>query len=246
MKYKALLLDVDGTLVINHEKAIPSQRVIEALTKVKDIIHIGLATNRSYHLLSGIFEDLPFLGPCIINGATQIIDPKNKKILWERKIGTAEVSHILAIADKLSIGMNLQGEERSVLYSGKNSQDKILGLYTQPLSPSDVEKFTKAISDISTISIHKTSSWEKDKMHVSINHLNASKQYAVYELAKILNITQEEIIGVGDHYNDFPLLMACGLKVAMGNAVEDLKAIADYVAPTVEEDGVVDVIEKFI
>jgi len=40
--------------------------------------------------------------------------------------------------------------------------------------------------------------------------------------------------------------MACGLKVAMGNATEDLKEIADYIAPTVDEDGVADVIEKFV
>lgn len=40
--------------------------------------------------------------------------------------------------------------------------------------------------------------------------------------------------------------MACGLKVAMGNATEDLKAIADYIAPSVDDDGVVDVIAKFI
>ena len=43
-----------------------------------------------------------------------------------------------------------------------------------------------------------------------------------------------------------PLLMACGLKIAMGNAYEELKSIADYVAPPIEEDGVADAIEKFI
>ena len=51
---------------------------------------------------------------------------------------------------------------------------------------------------------------------------------------------------VGDGYNDFPLLLAGGLKVAMGNAVSDLKKIADYIAPTVDEDGVATVIEKFL
>ena len=51
---------------------------------------------------------------------------------------------------------------------------------------------------------------------------------------------------MGDGYNDFPLLMACGLKIAMGNAVPELKAIADFIAPSVEEDGVATVIEKFI
>lgn len=40
--------------------------------------------------------------------------------------------------------------------------------------------------------------------------------------------------------------MACGLKVAMGNAVQDLKEIADYIAPSVDEDGIADVIEKFV
>ena len=54
------------------------------------------------------------------------------------------------------------------------------------------------------------------------------------------------MIAIGDGPNDFPMLMAAGFKVAMGNASDDLKAIADYIAPTVEKDGVVDVIEKFI
>jgi hydroxymethylpyrimidine pyrophosphatase-like HAD family hydrolase len=63
---------------------------------------------------------------------------------------------------------------------------------------------------------------------------------------KKLHLKKDEIIGVGDGYNDFPLLMACGLKVAMGNAVPDLKEIADYIAPSVVEDGVVDIISKFI
>jgi hypothetical protein len=40
--------------------------------------------------------------------------------------------------------------------------------------------------------------------------------------------------------------MACGLKVAMGNAVPELKAIADYIAPSVTDDGMATVIEKFI
>ena len=67
-----------------------------------------------------------------------------------------------------------------------------------------------------------------------------------HELGKILNIRTHEIIGIGDGPNDFPLLMASGLKVAMGNAIPDLKAIADYVTATVEEDGVAQVIEKFV
>ena len=65
-------------------------------------------------------------------------------------------------------------------------------------------------------------------------------------VSKLLNIKTKHISGVGDSNNDFPLLLACGLKVAMGNANSDLKQIADFVAPSVEEDGVATVIERFI
>ncbi|MBI5619841.1 HAD hydrolase family protein, partial [Candidatus Gottesmanbacteria bacterium] len=81
---------------------------------------------------------------------------------------------------------------------------------------------------------------------MEITHTDASKLHGIVEVARHLNIKTEEIIGVGDGYNDFPLLMASGLKIAMGNAVPELKEIADFVAPTVDEDGVATVIEKFI
>ena len=83
-------------------------------------------------------------------------------------------------------------------------------------------------------------------MSYEITHADATKQHGVMEVAQILGIEKEDIIGVGDGYNDFPLLMACGLKIAMGNAVPELKAIADFVAPSVDEDGVAVVIEKFL
>lgn len=46
--------------------------------------------------------------------------------------------------------------------------------------------------------------------------------------------------------NDHSLLCAYRLKIAMGNAAPELKAIADFIAPSIEEDGVATVIEKFI
>ena len=83
-------------------------------------------------------------------------------------------------------------------------------------------------------------------MSIHVTGSEASKLHGIVEVARILNIKTEEIIGVGDGYNDFPLLLACGLKVAMGNAIPELKAIADFIAPTVEEDGVAVVLEKFV
>jgi hydroxymethylpyrimidine pyrophosphatase-like HAD family hydrolase len=54
------------------------------------------------------------------------------------------------------------------------------------------------------------------------------------------------LLGVGDAGNDIHMLEYAGLSVAMGNAFDDIKAIADYVTHSNEEDGVAHVIEKFI
>lgn len=114
------------------------------------------------------------------------------------------------------------------------------------MTESLAEDIQKELSPRSDIISHKIVAWKQGAISLSITHVGATKQHAIFEAAKILGIETHEIIGVGDGYNDFPLLMACGLKVAMGNAVPELKAIADYIAPSVEEDGVADVIKKFI
>ena len=74
----------------------------------------------------------------------------------------------------------------------------------------------------------------------------ATKATAVVRYADLNGISPSEVIAAGDSFNDLPLLQACGLKIAMGNAAPELKAIADYVAPTAEEDGLAVAIEEFI
>jgi hydroxymethylpyrimidine pyrophosphatase-like HAD family hydrolase len=61
-----------------------------------------------------------------------------------------------------------------------------------------------------------------------------------------LGIPLGETIGIGDNNNDLELVTRAGLGVAMGNASPAVKAAADCVAPSVDEEGVVEVIERFV
>lgn len=79
-----------------------------------------------------------------------------------------------------------------------------------------------------------------------LNSETVAKGNGVSMLANYLGIKPEEVICVGDASNDVHMLEYAGLSVAMGNAFDDIKAIADYVTHTNEEDGVAHVIEKFI
>ena len=55
-----------------------------------------------------------------------------------------------------------------------------------------------------------------------------------------------QMIAIGDSYNDLPLLAACGLGIAMGGSPEELRAIADHVAPSVDDDGLAVAIEEHV
>jgi hydroxymethylpyrimidine pyrophosphatase-like HAD family hydrolase len=54
------------------------------------------------------------------------------------------------------------------------------------------------------------------------------------------------MIAAGDSFNDLTLLEVCGLRIVMGNAPEELRCIANYVAPPVEKDGLAVAIEEFL
>lgn len=249
-KYKALMLDVDGTTIENRSDAMPSKKVKDTILKAHNKIKIGLATSRPFWHVKHIIEDLEINAPCIIIGGAQIYEPKSKKIVWEKFIDTADVKEIFKIAKKLGIVIADDGDGKFINNQKINIEDYKekgpLQFWAPALDLKLSQEFAEELSGISTISALRVPSWISGKNDVIISHALATKQHGIIEVAKLLNIQTHEIIGVGDGYNDFPLLMACGLKIAMGNANEELKKIADFIAPSVEEDGVVTVIEKFI
>jgi Cof subfamily protein (haloacid dehalogenase superfamily) len=247
MKYKAVITDVDGTLVPNHAKGKVSPRVVSAINCAKDLIHVGVATARSSVTMQPIFDQIKLSGPCVLTGGAQVIDPVSHKVYKERLISHEAFAEIKKQAELFDTGLIVADEHGEQIVWDNYKPSKIYDLYSDPMSMENAHKFIQMLSYIPTIMTHKALAWgDTGEIHVMITHPEATKQQGILDVAEILGISTHEIIGIGEGYNDFPLLMACGLKVAMGNAVADLKEIADYVAPTVADDGVADVIEKFI
>jgi len=96
-----------------------------------------------------------------------------------------------------------------------------------------LERVKEEINQISGIEACKSSSNLLDIMAAGVTKGNALK-----DLAKILNIKREEIIAIGDNHNDISMLEYAGYAIAVGNAEEAVKGIADLVTATNDEDGV--------
>lgn len=75
---------------------------------------------------------------------------------------------------------------------------------------------------------------------------NSSKGTALKALLKELDIAPENVLAIGDGENDIEMIQLAGIGVAVGNASEKLKAVADHVVKSNDEDGVADALEKFV
>jgi HAD superfamily hydrolase (TIGR01484 family) len=246
MKYKALICDVDGTLLPNRENAVLSEKVKKAIAQASDKIHVGLATSRPLFLLPVIIKELKLSGPSIINAGSEIINLSTNKVIAEHFLSEEDMVLLLNKFEFFGLPATLDDGKCEMAYDKKKSYKHIMKIFTRAVPEEITDKLLTEIEQVLTIASHKVPSWNNGKFDIFFTNSYATKQHGILEVAKLLGISTDEIIGIGDGHNDLQLLIACGLKVAMGNAVNDLKAIADYIAPSVEEDGVADVIQRFI
>ncbi len=247
MKYKALFLDVDGTTVIHGVDNLPSERVTQAVKRAMQAgISVSLATSRPPRSAVHVIEHLKLNGYCVLSSGAQIYDPKSKTVIIKKEFPMSSLQPIVAAAKMYNAPLSIYDGEKEFVYDGTNLPGEVLGMYFPKLEPAVLQDITKHLEGVAGIALHRMEAWEAGYECLDIVNAEASKLHGVVEVSRLTGIETHEIIGVGDGYNDFALLLACGLKIAMGNAVPELKEVADFVAPSVSDDGVATVIEKFI
>lgn len=125
---------------------------------------------------------------------------------------------------------------------GKKIQKINLNFYTQPdgtfLYREETLKFLKSLSAIEVVC--------GGFNNFEISKAGVTKSTGLQALTSHLGVTLEETMAMGDSENDYSMINAAGIGVAMGNASDDIKAIADYITTSNEEDGVGKAIRNFI
>lgn len=82
--------------------------------------------------------------------------------------------------------------------------------------------------------------------NIEINSAGATKGQALKALCRTLGIDLRDVLAFGDGSNDLDMIRTAGIGIAMGNGAEEVKAAADWVAPSNEENGVAAGIRKFM
>lgn len=258
-QYKIIISDFDGTLV---DKSITiTPRVSASIKKWIDAGNMfAIATGRQYLMIKKECDRLGLTTPMVVRGGAEIVDPKTGNILYSSLMKKESVEKLVKMLQEKGFKLSIEVGDTyyTDFYYDERFKDFIKYEKVENFKYADIPKVIASCSLTSPLSdqMHEVIK-EFPELHIAqvklydakgwdITAANATKHIGVLELMKLLDVDREQAIGVGDGYNDFPLLEACGLKVAMGNAVEDLKAIADIIVPSQEEDGVAFLIEKLL
>lgn len=93
---------------------------------------------------------------------------------------------------------------------------------------------------------HGTEDFEISYFYTEITNENVNKWTAIEQLIKVLNISKEEVMTIGDNINDKEMIENAGIGVVTGNSSPYMKKIADEVVASNNESGVAEAIEKYI
>ncbi|HVQ44292.1 MAG TPA: HAD family hydrolase [Candidatus Saccharimonadia bacterium] len=248
MQYQAFIFDLDGTAIPNIPNGLPSDRLVKAIAKAKGRLRFCAATGRPITNAKPILDRLNLTDPCIISAGTQIVNPQTGQILWEAALDNKDVAAVLDICKPHHYEVLIRNE---LMGQGAPAARRIITesvnvIYIMQCSEADGQAILKELAEVPNITAAGVLSWTGEGLDIHVTHREATKEHAIAELLKMLDITKVQTIGVGDGNNDVHLFRGVGKKVAMGNATELLKSQADVVCDSVDHDGLAKFIEEFM
>jgi len=246
MQYKLIIFDLDGTAIPNKPDGLPSGVVVGAVVKAKKKVAVSVATGRAITMARPILKKLKLTTPCILSGGAQIINPKTEEVLWERLLAKDQIKEIINVLLPYSYEVSFSNETSGRPAKLKSIKEPERIVYVVNVKNRDSNLILKKLNNLENIAAHGVKAWTEGCTDIHITNSQATKKFALEVLFDMIGVEKSETIGVGDSNNDLPLLEMVGFKVAVGNASKKLKETADYIAPPVENDGLAEVIEKFI
>ena len=254
---KALFFDVDGTLVSFNTHRIP-QSAVDALAEAKRRgAMVFISTGRPMRLINNL-DAIQHLvdGYITANGACYSV---GGEVIACREIPNPEARALTGAAEREGFSMLVVGESRLTVVNDGADVDRY---FRQMLAVSDLGEGT-ALTDVLAERIVQLTpiideAAERRLMPLlpscvsarwfpaftDITARGADKGTALMTVAAHLGIDREDTVAFGDGGNDKSILQAAGTGVAMGNAPDDVKAVADYVTASVDEDGIARALEQ--
>ena len=267
MEYKLIAMDLDGTLS-NDRKIITEKTKAALMAAQKKGIRLALASARPS---PGLFRERDVLqmqdygGILMSYNGGRIVDAETGKVLFETAMDPEETKQVLRYLESLPVtpilddggqfyvtdknGYKVDYECRNnnmVCQEVENLADFLHFAPIKILMSADPEKIRDIQAQIAahlpeSLTVVQTAPFYLEVIPACIN-----KGQGIRDICGVLGIAPAQVIAFGDAQNDIPMLQAAGMGVAMGNATQAVKAAANYVTLSNNEDGIAAALEKLL
>lgn len=270
---KMIGLDLDGTL-LNSDKVLTENTKRVLREAIEQGVVILPATGRPLSGLPKEVLEFPGIRYALTANGARIIDMQEDKIIYENLVPYETSEKLLDIMGKYDTILEVYHD--GVGYSGEAMLNRVDEFFKSPAMAHYVKTTRRPVSDVRAMftaagrpsdKVQAIFLNDEDKMkawaeieatipdievtgalenNIEVNAAGVSKGKTLVSLGKLLGIKREEIMACGDGANDTDMIKEAGLGVAMANAVDVVKAVADVITAPNDEEGVAKAIEKYV
>lgn len=269
-KIKMIGFDLDGTLLTTDKKMTSYTREVLREVIRRNIIVLAV-TGRPYSGIPKELREFDGIHYLITSNGARIVE--DGKFIYERLLPVEKARKILDIFEEYDTLREIYYDGQGY---AQESSLKQIEYYIESVAmagyitssrlpvPNLREKFEQENRDLDKIQAifrypqDKTEAWNRINAlkgvevtgaldnNIEVNSENVHKGIALLWLAKRLGIKKEEIMAFGDGSNDLKMICDAGIGVAMANGIESVKAAADLIAKSNDEDGVAQIIDQYV
>ncbi len=267
MKYKFLVLDLDGTLTNDKKEITP--RTLDTMLRVQERgVKLVLASGRPTYGITPLAESLSMTrygGYILSYNGGKIIDTKSGEMIYESTLPQSIVPELHQISQEHKVTI-LTYQDEYILTEEPDNQYVGHEIFLTKMSPKRVDDFSRAVDfapdkclivgeperliplgeELNKRYGETLSAYRSEPFFLEVVPKGIDKAESLKRLLDLTSSEREEMIAVGDGYNDLSMIRFAGLGVAMANAQAEVKSVADYITLSNEEDGVAALAEKFI
>ena len=256
-------VDLDGTL-LNDDYIISERncRALRALTAQGVIV--VLASGRMHQSILPISNKIGLENPIISYNGGLVKHATTEKVLHHSPIPAKIATELVEYCDTRRLHFNFCLNDRlyvktrnqwSQLYEERTGVpaavlDNLHQLYGETPTKMQIidtpERIKRLLTELEERFGERLYVTRTQIEYIEFMNPHVSKGRALKTLAAQINVPMKLVVAVGDGYNDESMMKVAGFRIAMGNSVDEIKACADYITETNQNDGVAKAVEQLL
>lgn len=241
--YKILALDLDDTVLTREKTITPKNKEWIARAHEAGVVVI-ISTGRGYQNMKHIREELGLETPMVLSNGSEAWDA-SVNIIKRHYINSEDFNFLYDLTHQFDTDFWAYGDD--VFIRKSDWVDEMLTQqWTQFVMRHDDQNVLKNISETIEQNAHHLEITRSSPTNVEFTNKGVSKATGLQTVCEHLGFTMQDVMAIGDNYNDIQMIKQVGLGIAMGNAVQPLQDVADDITESNEDDGVAHAIQKHL